>query len=208
MDLSNPLATVAPTLDAGVLLVLAATGSMCTAPEVHRRLGYGSDEGVRKVLARLVHQGVVLIDYPTRFPVYSLNRKHLAVRHIVALTILRDEIVAHIRDAVDAWAVAPLHVGLFGSFARGTADDRSDIDVLVVRSDDFSEADEETWAAQISELSRDILAWTGNPAQIVEVSRAALIDMDDASDPLIDSWRADGIPLLGGRFAQFLRSLR
>ena len=59
MDLSNPLATVAPTLDAGVLLVLAATSSTCTAPEVRRRLRYGSDEGVRKVLARLVHQGVV-----------------------------------------------------------------------------------------------------------------------------------------------------
>ena len=88
------------------------------------------------------------------------------------------------------------------------ADDHSDIDVLVVRSDDFSETDEETWAAQISELSRDILSWTGNPAQIVEVSRATLIDMDDASDPLIDSWRADAKPLLGGQFAQFLRSLR
>ena len=64
MDLSFPLATIAPTLDAGVLQVLAATTAGCSAAEVHRRLGRGSDEGVRKVLARLVEQGVVLPTAP------------------------------------------------------------------------------------------------------------------------------------------------
>ncbi len=101
MDLSYPLATVSPTLDAGVLQVLASTTSGCTAAELHRRLGRGSDEGVRKVLGRLVRQGVVLSDSTTRYPVYSLNRDHVAAAYIEALARVRDEIIQRIGAEID-----------------------------------------------------------------------------------------------------------
>lgn len=133
LDLCFPLTSVAPTLDAGVLQVLAATTVGCTAAEVHRRLGRGSDEGVRKVLARLVRQGVVLVETPARYPIYHLNREHIAVPHIEALTRVRGELFDRIREEVANWEVEPIHAGLFGSFARGTADSDSDIDVLLVR---------------------------------------------------------------------------
>jgi predicted nucleotidyltransferase len=208
VDLSFPLTTVTPTLDAGVLHVLAATTAGCTAAELHRRLGHGSDEGVRKVLARLVGQGVVLTETPARYPVYSLNRDHVAVRHIEALTRVRDKIVENIRSEVASWDVEPSHAGLFGSFARGTADSDSDIDVLLVRPESLAENDEDTWLEQIDRLDRGIRAWTGNAAQIVDLAPATMGQMARDTDPLVDSWRAEDIHVHGERLLDLLRRLR
>ena len=208
MDLSFPLATVAPTLDAGVLHVLAATTAACTAAEVHRRLGHGSDEGVRKVLARLVRQGVVLVETPARYPLYRLNREHLAVRHIEALTRVRDEIFDRISQEVADWRVRPLHAGLFGSFARGTADSDSDIDVLLVRPEALDELDEDTWLDQVDRLDRGIQVWTGNAAQVIDLAPATLGRMARDGDPLVESWRAEAIPVSGERLAELIRRWR
>lgn len=208
MDLSFPLATIAPTLDAGVLHVLAATTAGCSGAEVHRRLGRGSDEGVRKVLARLVGQGVVLVETPARYPVYRLNRDHVAVSHIEALTRVRDEIVGNVRSEVASWKIEPSHAGLFGSFARGDADSDSDIDVLLVRPDSLAESDEEAWLEQLDRLDRRIRAWTGNAAQIVDLAPANLGRMARDADPLVDSWRAEDIQLHGATLLELLRRLR
>lgn len=208
MDLSFPLATITPTLDAGVLHVLAATTAGCSGAEVHRRLGRGSDEGVRKVLARLVGQGVVLVETPARYPVYRLNRDHVAVSHIEALTRVRDEIVGNVRSEVASWKIEPSHAGLFGSFARGDADSDSDIDVLLVRPDSLAESDEEAWLEQLDRLDRRIRAWTGNAAQIVDLAPANLGRMARDADPLVDSWRAEDIQLHGATLRELLRRLR
>ncbi|MGV1010262.1 MAG: nucleotidyltransferase family protein [Dermatophilaceae bacterium] len=208
MDPSFPLATVAPTLDAGVLHVLAATTAACTAAEVHRRLGRGSDEGVRKVLTRLVKQGVVLVETPARYPVYRLNRDHVAVPHIEALTRVRDDVFGKIRTEVGRWQVQPLHAGLFGSFARGTADSDSDIDVLLVRPEPLTEPDEATWLEQLDQLDQGIRAWTGNLAQIIDLAPATLGQMTRDADPLVDSWRVEDIQVHGERLVDLLRRLR
>ena len=208
MDLSFPLASVAPTLDAGVLQVLAATTAGCTAAEVHRRLGRGSDEGVRKVLARLVRQGVVLVETPARYSLYHLNREHLAVPYIEALTRVRGELFQRIREEVASWQVEPIHAGLFGSFARGTADSDSDIDVLLVRPAALADLEEATWLQQLDRLDHQIRAWTGNAAQIIDLTPATLGQMARENDPLVDSWRADAIPVHGERILDLLRTLR
>ena len=208
MDLSVPLTTVAPTLDAGVLQVLAATTTGCTAAEAHRRLGRGSDEGVRKVLARLVGQGVVLVETPARYPVYQLNREHVAVPHIEALTRVRGELFERIREEVTSWEVEPIHAGLFGSFARGTADSDSDIDVLLVRPAAFTDVEEADWLEQLDRLDHRIRAWTGNAAQIIDLTPATLAQMARDADPLVDSWRADDLPVHGERIHDMLRRLR
>jgi predicted nucleotidyltransferase len=208
VDLSSPLATVAPTLDAGVLQVLAATTAGCTAGEVHRRLGHGSDEGVRKVLIRLVHQGVVDVATTGRYPVYSLNRDHIAVPHIEALTRVRDEFLRRIRDEVASWKIAPTHVGLFGSFARGTADSSSDVDVLLVRPQVLTDADEASWLEQVDRLDRQIQQWTGNAAQIIDVTPDVLVQMAANADPLVDSLQADDISVHGEPILDLLRRLR
>lgn len=208
MDLSFPLATIAPTLDAGVLHVLAATTAGCTAAEVHRRLGHGSDEGVRKVLARLVRQGVVHAETPARYSLYRLNREHVAAPHIEALTRVRDQIFENIRVEVAGWQITPLHAGLFGSFARGTADSDSDIDVLLVRPELLAGHAEDAWLDQLDHLERRIREWTGNAAQIIDLAPGPLGQMAHDGDPLLDSWRAEDIPVHGERFLDLLRRLR
>lgn len=208
MDLSFPLATIAPTLDAGVLQVLAATTAGCTAAEVHRRLGRGSDEGVRKVLARLVVQGVVLVETPARYPIYRLNREHLAAPHIEALSKVRGELVELIRSEVADWEIEPIHAGLFGSFARGTADAESDIDVLLVRPEALDDGDDVAWLEQVGRLDQHMTAWTGNAAQIIDLTPGTLSQMARDADPLVDSWRADDIVLQGERILDLLRRLQ
>ena len=208
MDLSFPLATITPTLDAGVLQVLAATTAGCTAAEVHRRLGHGSDEGVRKVLARLVRQGVVVAETVARYPVYRLNRDHVAVPHIEALTRIRDQIVANIREEIVHWEIQPSYAGLFGSFARGAAGSDSDIDVLLVRPELAVEFDEDRWLAQADHLDRQIRAWTGNATQIIDLDSTTLGQMARDGDPLVDSWRTECIRLHGERLLDLMRRLQ
>ena len=159
------------------------------------------------MLARLVRQGVVLAETPARYPLYRLNRDHVAAPHIEALTRVRDEIFEKIRKEVASWQVEPLHAGLFGSFARGTADSDSDIDVLLVRPGPLAELAEDAWLDQLGRLDRRIRVWTGNAAQIIDLAPATLGTADD-DDPLVDSWRAEDIQVHGERFLDLLRRLR
>ena len=62
MELNRPFATVTPTLDGDVLAVLAAHDATFTTGQIHRVLNSFSEEGIRRVLSRLVLQGVVLAE--------------------------------------------------------------------------------------------------------------------------------------------------
>lgn len=199
MDLSNPLATITPTLDARVLQVLAATTSWCTAAEVHRRMGRGSNEGVRKVLRRLADQGVVLVETPGRSQLFRLNRDHIAFVAIEALSFARQTLIDRMTTMIEEWALSPIYAGLFGSFARGTADSESDIDVLFVRPADIADAAEATWFAQFGEFQKAVGLWTGNPAQVVTVTPDRLRAMQLNDDPLFLSLRAENVRLYGSR---------
>jgi len=130
MDLAMPLAVVTPTLDAAVLHALADTTARASGAQVHRMAGTGSPDGVRRVLTRLVAQGIVLAEEHPNATLYLLNRDHVAADAIVALTRLRSTIIDRITDAVSHWSPEPVHASLFGSFARGEATTNSDIDIL------------------------------------------------------------------------------
>lgn len=208
MDLSNPFAAIAPTLDAGVLQVLAATTAPMTAAEVHRRMDRGSDEGVRRVLGRLVRQGIVERESPARYPLYRLNRDHVAAPLIVSLGLLRSSVFDRIKDAIEAWEVRPRHASLFGSFARGEADEESDIDVLVVRPSGLQGARLQQWVEQVDRFAQGLRRATGNTVQVLDPTPATLSTMLSRQDPLLDEWRADAVHVSGERLLDLLRSLR
>ena len=207
LDLTRPLAVVTPTLDAAVLHALAATTAWASGAQVHRMAGAGSPDGVRKVLARLVEQGIVLAEHHPHATLYLLNRDHVAAGPIVALTRLRGEIIDRITTAVTHWSPPLVHASLFGSFARAEAGTASDIDVLLVLTPEAG-ADQDRRTTQLDELGRDILAWTGNRAQIVDVTPAVLAAMVAAGDPLVESWRVDHVHLAGTRLLDLLRQVR
>lgn len=204
MDLSKPLAVVTPTLDAAVLQALAATTGWVSGAQVHRQGGAGSPDGVRKVLARLVHQGIVLASEHRHATLYSLNRDHVAADAIVSMTLLRGAVVDRIKAAIEAGPATPTHASLFGSFARGDASADSDIDVLVV-FDEPGRAPDDERAAFLDDLAEDVRRWTGNRAQIVALTVPVLAEMAAADDPLVDSWRADHVHLAGTRLLDLLR---
>jgi len=206
MDLAMPLAVVTPTLDAAVLHALAATTARASGARVHRMAGTGSPDGVRRVLTRLVAQGIVLADEHPNATLYLLNRDHVAADAIVTLTRLRTTIIDRITDALTHWSPEPAHASLFGSFARGEATTTSDIDILVVIGP-AGAADQDARAAQIDQLSADVLRWTGNRGHIVDPTPDILSAMVAAQDPLLASWRADHIHLMGTRLLDLLRSV-
>ena len=206
MDLAMQLAVVTPTLDAAVLHALAATTATASGAQVHRMAGTGSPDGVRRVLTRLVAQGIVLAEEHPNATLYLLNRDHVAADAIVALTRLRTMIIDRITDAVTRWSPAPVHASLFGSFARGEATTTSDIDILVVVGP-AGAADQDARAAQIDQLSADVLRWTGNRGHIVDQTPDILAAMVAAEDPLLISWRADHIHLMGTSLVDLLRSV-
>ena len=121
---------------------------------------------------------------------------------------MRSELFDRIREEVASWGVEPIHAGLFGSFARATAGSDSDIDVLLVRPATLTDSEEGTWLEQLSRLDHRIRAWTGNAAQIIDLTPATLGKMARESDSLVDSWRADDILMHGERVLELLRRLR
>jgi DNA-binding transcriptional ArsR family regulator len=200
MDVGEPTQVTTPTLDGPVLTVLARAGEGLTPGEVHRRCRRGSEPGVRRTLARLVAQGIVLARPAGNAVLYSLNREHLAAPLVVQLVDLRPALWARLRDYLAAWEVPALHVSAFGSAARGDGDERSDIDLLVVRPQTTG-SDESRWEAQIDDLRQRVRAWTGNRAQIVELDRDELRRATARGERLVGEVRRDGIGLMGDPFA-------
>ena len=221
MDLTVPLAVVTPTLDAAVLQALAATTSLSSGAQVHRMGGVGSADGVRRVLARLVGQGIVVAQEHPHATLYLLNRDHVAAEAVVALTRLRQVIIDRITAEVAGWEPRLIHASLFGSFARGEADTESDVDILVIpararrsragtvnatgSSGPAPTQSESALEAAIAQLAKDVYRWTGNRAHIVSATVEVVASMVSTRDPLVESWRADHVHLAGTRLLDVLR---
>lgn len=195
MDLSNPLRSVAPTVDADVLAVLARTHAPLTGARVQQLAGRSYAQ-VREVLRRLVDHGLVDREQHGRVHSYRLNRDHVLTPAVEALVSAGDEVEARLRTALEDWDPAPHAVVVFGSFARRDGSAGSDVDVLVVRPDRVEE-DSPGWAEQRYELARHLERWTGNTVQVVEVSAAELDEAAERDDPLVRSLRRDGRVLVG-----------
>jgi Nucleotidyltransferase domain len=196
VNIAFPHSSVAPTLEGDVLVVLAGTTRALTGREVGRLARRGSPPAVAAALNRLVRQGLVLRDEIGGAFLHTLNRDHLAAPAVLVLAGLRTELLDRLRAEVTAWEVEPVSVVLFGSAARGDGDADSDIDILVVRSADV-DGEDARWRGQLDRVTGAVHAWTGNHASLIEVSEGELPGLLDANAPVLESVRADGIPLAG-----------
>ena len=158
--------------------------------------GVGSEAGVRKVLGRLVEQGLVDVSEAGPSLLYIANRKHLAWPAVEALASLRKQLLTCIESEVATWEPKPLHASAFGSFARGDGDVGSDIDLFVIRPVRSAE-DSEPWAGQVDRLRMHVRSWTGNRCQVFQLDMNRLGDHVSAADPLLDEWRRDAITVFG-----------
>jgi DNA-binding transcriptional regulator PaaX len=87
--------------------VLARADQPFTGRQVHQLAERGTEQGVRNALERLVEQGVVLRSRAGSSYLYSLNRRHLAAPHVIALATLRDELFDRWRELIAQWQVHP-----------------------------------------------------------------------------------------------------
>jgi predicted nucleotidyltransferase len=189
LDVAVPLRSVVPTLDGPVAAVLASTTAPLSLAEVHRRAGGGSKSGIRRVLLRLMAEGLVH-EVPGG---YVLNRNHLAAPAVELLANLHGELIARIRRAVEAWSPSPRLVGLFGSAARRDGDATSDIDLVVI-------SDEES-VEEVEHLRQHIEGWTGNNAQIIAVTSADLRRLRRANESIVTAWDRELVVIYGDRRA-------
>lgn len=201
MDVSSPIRAVVPTLEAHVLTVLAQTSRPLTGRQVHRLAGQGSESGVRAVLSRLAHQGVVRTDRAGRAILYTGNREHLTWSAIRSLTSIRRTLVERLKEEIDAWVQQPLNAALFGSAARGDGDDDSDIDLLIV-SPHGTELT--AWERQIDSLSERVALWTGNHCQIYEIDLSELRVHVASAEPIVSEWKSDAIHLGGAQISALI----
>jgi predicted nucleotidyltransferase len=196
VDIAFPHSAVSPTLEGDVLIVLAGTTRPLTGREVARLARRGTPPAIAASLNRLVRQGLVLREEAGGSFLHTLNRDHVAAPAALVLAGLRTELLARLRAALRAWQIQPLSAALFGSAARGDGDSDSDIDILVVRPGGVDEEDER-WRGQLDQLTDSVHAWTGNHASLIEVAEQDVPGLQDGSPPVLESVRAEAIPLAG-----------
>jgi predicted nucleotidyltransferase len=201
-----PSEAVVPTLDGPVLIALARLTGPVTGRQLHRLIEVGSEAGVRNVLTRLAHQGIVRASPAGSAVLYAVNREHVAWPAVQALAGLRGELLSRLRSALGAWDPRPRTAALFGSVARGDGDADSDIDLLLIRQR-RTHVEDEAWQAQVARLREDVTAWTGNTCQVYDIGSDDLQRHIAARDPLVTAWRTDAITVCGTDLRGLLRDL-
>lgn len=168
MKLQNPFTAICSDADAAVLLALGRAPVELTAQQVHRLVAGPSLSSVRRSLEGLARSGVVQERVLGQARGYSLNQQHLLAGPIQEIAHATTELYNRIAQALDAWPVSVAGCVLFGSAARGEMGDSSDIDLLIL-------VDSESAAVQVEngvyELSQQVEAWTGVPANVVVWTR-------------------------------------
>lgn len=195
MDVSRPFAALSDSVDADVLVVLAGSTMPRSGRELARRAGR-SNTGVQHVLDRLVKHGLVEREEAGRTFLYTLNRNHLLAPVVEQMAGAKAELIQRLRDEIDHWRVAPFHVSLFGSAARGDGDTDSDVDLFVVRPVKVK-SDDRAWRLQVDGLAHAVRGWTGNNAGIAEVGRGELSKLRRSQAPIVAELERDAVDLAG-----------
>jgi predicted nucleotidyltransferase len=194
VDLSRPMSVVTPTVDGDVLTALALADAWFTTGRLHGVMGRHSEDGIRRVLRRLVQQGIVEDQAAGNAVLYRLNRAHLAAPAVIELAGLWSAFVDRLTVAVSAWPVQPKVAAVFGSAARGTMHRSSDIDVFLVEPTRQHRSDE--WVSRVRQLEDDASRWTGNDVRALQMTEAH-VRAHAGDEPVLDDVLADGVHLAG-----------
>jgi predicted nucleotidyltransferase len=202
VDLTRPITAVVATLDGPVLQTLARTTRPLTGRQVHQLSSTGSEAGVRRVLDRLVTQGLVHATRSGQALLYVANREHLAWPAVEKLTTLRETFLDRLRASFRSWPIKPVAAALFGSAARGDGTVDSDIDVLVVGPQSGGGNDQ--WQEQLDSLREQVSAWTGNRCQIYDLNMAEFDTHVYRGESIVAEWKRDAVPLYGDTIAKLV----
>jgi predicted nucleotidyltransferase len=206
MNLSSPLSSLIPSLDAVALEVLAGTESALGASRIHQLGRRGSRQGITNALDRLVEHGLVTAEPTNHGAMYRLNREHLLTPSVLLAADARRELFRRLAAACGSFSPAPVSVSLFGSVARSDSTPDSDIDLLIVVSGDPTDVDR--WSEGLFDLTVQVDAWTGNHLAAITQTLCHLTDLVRAGEPIIDSWQEDAVTIFGSDIRSVFNQVR
>jgi DNA-binding transcriptional ArsR family regulator len=167
MNFVHPIEAVIPGVQGRVLAVLAETTAELNLRTI-ARLSDVSLAQASRVLPGLVDLGLVERREVPPSSLFRLVREHVAAGPLLALARARAVVVEEMGHAGAELPVVPLSVIVFGSFARGEADEESDIDIVLVRPADVDEFNE-AWSASVEQWKDRVGRTTGNRVEVLEI---------------------------------------
>jgi hypothetical protein len=132
--------------------------------------------------------------------VVKLVPEHLASQPILMLADLRHAFLKELHESAGRLDPAPVNITLFGSFARGDDDARSDVDMVLVRPSTVDE-DDWIWAESIARWETYVRRISGNAANIIEVGEREVPMLIKSRQPLWQAIGREGIVLQGKSLA-------
>jgi predicted nucleotidyltransferase len=172
VDYSRPLEAVIPGTTGKVIGVLARTHAEVPIRRVAQLASVSRDRASIEI-RRLVALGIVSRREVAGASLVKLERTNAAALALLALANARSTAIARLGELAKSIDPAPASLALFGSFARGTDDAESDLDVLAVRSDDV-EPDDPAWLDSFGNWQDLARVVVGNPVNVIETSRHEL----------------------------------
>ncbi|QDZ15691.1 nucleotidyltransferase domain-containing protein [Humibacter ginsenosidimutans] len=195
MNLSHPDYTLIGEDRARVLRRLSRLTEPSSGRGIHQQSGVNSLRTTQRILDDLVRLGIVDMQSFGSANAYEPNRDHVIWEVFATLQAIPGRIESHVAEIMkETIGDRALGTAVYGSFARGQAGAKSNLDVLIVWNDEPS-PDEQT--DMLHRTSERIKRLTGNDAQLFAITKEELDDLIAKDTPLIHYLRRDARGLTG-----------
>lgn len=199
MDLRHPEYSILGANRARVLHRLFVLGESASGRYIHELSGNKALQTTQQILDELVSIGMVRVRRVGAANAYRANRDHILWGPVEAILATRARLESSITEILEAAFGERLSGAmLYGSVARGDATAESDIDILAVWDE---EVEDDLEAIIVADASDRIARLSGNPAQIIALTRSELDALVEADDPLVQSLRREGRRIAGAELS-------
>jgi len=206
MDFVRPLDAVIPGVQGRILAVLAETTAELNLRTI-ARIANVSEAQVSRVLPGLVSLGLVERREAPPSALFQLVREHIAAGPLLALSRSRDRMIEKMRQIAEGLPLEPASVVVFGSFARGDADEESDIETLLVRPLGIDDSDE-TWSSAVQQWIDQVANVSGNNVEVLEVAEPDVPARLASKRSVWQQIRRDGLVVSGSSLESFQPAAR
>lgn len=203
VDFRRPVQAVVPGAQGRVLAVLAETTGELSLRTVSRLAGVSPAQASR-ILPGLVQLGIVERRDAPPTALFRLVPENVASEIVLALSRSRDHVLRQLGQRAESLPVQPVSVIVFGSLARGEADERSDVDTVFVRPQGVPDED---WGSSVEEWRQFARRSTGNRVEVLETDDRDVGRLLRSRKPLWADIGSDGVVVFGAGMER-LRGLR